>query len=63
MGPEVGPDRVVSGAADGPLRVASLQMEPRVGDPDGNLARSTALIRTAAAGGARLLVLPDYHPL
>ncbi len=43
----------------GELRVACLQMEPRVGDPAHNLARSSELIRTAAAGGARLMVLPE----
>lgn len=43
----------------GGLRVACLQMEPRVGDPAHNLARSSELIREAAAGGARLLVLPE----
>lgn len=46
-------------AAGGDLRVAVLQMEPRVGDPAHNLARSSELIRQAAAGGARLLVLPE----
>lgn len=41
------------------IRVACLQMEPRVGDRDGNLRRSLAMIEAAAADGARLLVLPE----
>lgn len=41
------------------LRVACIQMEPIVGEKARNLAASLAHIETAAAAGARLLVLPE----
>lgn len=41
------------------LRVACIQFEPRVGEREGNLERSVALIRRAAEEGARLVVLPE----
>ncbi len=41
------------------LRVACIQFEPRVGEGEGNLERSAALIRRAAEEGARLVVLPE----
>ena len=41
------------------IRVACLQMEPKIGDPDGNLRRSLELCRRAIANGAQLLVLPE----
>lgn len=39
--------------------VAGIQMEPHIGDPDGNRERSCALISQAADAGARLVVLPE----
>lgn len=45
--------------AESHLRVACLQMEPRVGQKERNLARSLDLIRGAAEAGARLAVLPE----
>ncbi|MDF3838502.1 nitrilase family protein [Cupriavidus basilensis] len=39
--------------------VASIQMEPRVGDSAGNLSRSLQMIEEAAAAGAALVVLPE----
>ena len=41
------------------LRIACVQMEPRVGERDRNVARGLELIGRAAAGGANLVVLPE----
>jgi predicted amidohydrolase len=41
------------------LRVACLQMEPRIGDKAHNLKRTLEMIGDAASAGARLLVLPE----
>ena len=41
------------------VRIACLQMEPRVGEKADNVARSLELIERAAADGARLIVLPE----
>lgn len=41
------------------IRVASIQMEPVVGEKDRNISHSVELIETAAEGGARLVVLPE----
>ncbi len=41
------------------LQVSCIQFEPVIGDVAGNLARSSALIRAAAASGSRLIVLPE----
>jgi N-carbamoylputrescine amidase len=41
------------------LQVSCIQFEPVIGDVAGNLARSCALIREAAASGTRLIVLPE----
>jgi N-carbamoylputrescine amidase len=41
------------------VTVASVQMEPRVGQKADNLARSIYLIETAAANGATVVVLPE----
>lgn len=41
------------------LRVAVVQMEPRVGEKSENVARSVAFIGEAADLGARLIVLPE----
>jgi predicted amidohydrolase len=51
------PDR--KGRQEAVVRVACVQMEPKVGDKDGNLATSLARIDAAAANGARLIVLPE----
>jgi predicted amidohydrolase len=45
--------------AESSLRVACLQMEPRVGEKERNVARSLELIENAAEAGARLAVLPE----
>lgn len=45
--------------AESRLRIACLQMEPRVGEKDRNVARGLELIGRAAAGGANLVVLPE----
>ena len=45
--------------AESKLRIACLQMEPRVGDKSSNVAKSLQLIETAAAAGAKLVVLPE----
>jgi predicted amidohydrolase len=44
---------------EAPLTVAAIQMEPRIGEVDANLARSVALIEKAAGHGAKLVVLPE----
>ena len=41
------------------IKVASIQMEPRIGQKKDNLARSLQMIETAAAEGAVLIVLPE----
>lgn len=41
------------------IRVAALQMEPRIGETTRNVGRSLDMIATAAAAGARLVVLPE----
>ena len=41
------------------LRIACVQMEPRVGQKADNLRRSLEYIEAAAAAGARLVVLPE----
>ena len=41
------------------VRIACLQMEPRVGERDRNLARSLDMIGEAAGAGAGLVVLPE----
>lgn len=45
--------------AESTLRVACLQMEPRIGEKARNLARSLELIETAARAGVQLAVLPE----
>src|SRR6476646_10010718 len=46
-------------APESALRVACLQMEPRVGEKERNLARSLEMIERAAQAGAKLAVLPE----
>lgn len=41
------------------IKVASIQMEPRIGQKKDNLARSLQMIEAAAAEGASLIVLPE----
>jgi N-carbamoylputrescine amidase len=41
------------------FRVACLQMEPRIGQKSGNVARSLELVARAAEAGANLVVLPE----
>lgn len=48
-----------SGAASEQVRVACIQMEPRIGENGQNLKRSLQLCQDAMEGGARLLVLPE----
>lgn len=45
--------------AESPVRVACIQLEPRVGQREANIADSVARIEAAASGGARLIVLPE----
>lgn len=49
----------VAVAAESPVRVACIQMEPRVGELEANIADSVSRIAAAAAQGARLIVLPE----
>lgn len=44
---------------EAPLTVASIQMEPLIGETERNVARSVTLIEEAAAKGAQLVVLPE----
>ena len=44
---------------DGKLKIAGLQMEPRILDKQGNLARCLELMEHSAAQGARLMVFPE----
>ena len=41
------------------FRIACVQMEPHIGESNGNRARSEGYIRLAAANGAKLIVLPE----
>jgi N-carbamoylputrescine amidase len=50
---------MVAQGAESQIKVAAVQMEPRVGDKEANLARTLALIEEAAALGAQLVVLPE----
>ncbi len=43
----------------GPLRVAAAQAESVSGDVEANVATAVSLVEAAAAGGARLVVLPE----
>lgn len=51
--------RLASGTSTHLITVASIQMEPRIGRKDENLARSVDLVQRAAASGATLVVLPE----
>ena len=46
-------------ASEAPVTVACVQMEPHIGDVDGNLRRSVERIVAAADQGAELIVLPE----
>jgi predicted amidohydrolase len=41
------------------IRVAGVQMTPKLGDAAGNLARCLELLNTATEGGAQLVVFPE----
>lgn len=41
------------------LRVAAIQLQPRLGDGDANLDKARLLIRQAIAEGAQWIVLPE----
>jgi N-carbamoylputrescine amidase len=49
----------MSGKTESAIRVACLQMEPKIGRKSDNLARSVELIAQAAKSGANLVVLPE----
>jgi predicted amidohydrolase len=49
----------MTASGESSVRVACLQMEPRIGDKPYNLKRTLEMIGDAAAAGARLLVLPE----
>lgn len=49
----------MTGSPTGFVRVASVQMEPQIGQTSQNLARTVELIDEAARGGARIIVLPE----
>lgn len=45
--------------AESLVKIACIQFEPRVGDKEGNVARSVRLVHQAADQGARLCVMPE----
>jgi predicted amidohydrolase len=45
--------------AESPITVACIQMEPKIGEKDTNVARSLEKIAEAAGKGAKLIVLPE----
>jgi len=47
------------GRSEALVRIACIQMEPRVGEKSANVAKSLELIGRAADGGAHLIVLPE----
>ena len=47
------------GRHEAEIRIASIQMEPIVGEKDRNIRHSVELITTAAENGAKLVVLPE----
>lgn len=49
----------MNASSESRLRVACLQMEPRIGEVQNNVARSVAMIGEAARAGATLVVLPE----
>jgi N-carbamoylputrescine amidase len=53
----LGAARKANGGAS--LRVACVQMEPHIGERDGNIERSLRFIREAARAGAEVVVLPE----
>ncbi len=50
---------MTDGAAAPTITVAAIQMEPRIGESERNIARSLDMIARAADKGATLLVLPE----
>jgi predicted amidohydrolase len=50
---------VMTSHAESTLRIACLQMEPRVGRKEANVARALELLQQAAQAGAQLAVLPE----
>lgn len=50
---------MAKGRNESEIRIASVQMEPIVGEKDRNIAHSLDLIGQAADNGARLIVLPE----
>jgi N-carbamoylputrescine amidase len=45
--------------AESPMIVACIQMEPKIGEKEANVARSLEKIAEAASNGAKLIVLPE----
>jgi N-carbamoylputrescine amidase len=45
--------------AEAAVTIACVQMEPKVGDKEGNVRKSVAMIKEASDRGARLVVLPE----
>ena len=45
--------------AESPITVACIQMEPKIGEKEANVARSLEKIGEAAGKGAKLIVLPE----
>jgi predicted amidohydrolase len=50
---------MTDGAAAPTITVAAIQMEPRIGESERNIARSLDMTARAADKGATLLVLPE----
>jgi predicted amidohydrolase len=49
----------IDSQAESPMTVACIQMQPRIGEKEANVARSLEMIAEAAAKGATLIVLPE----
>src|SRR5262249_20269206 len=57
--PRVTSQRSLAMQGESPIRVACIQIEPKIGEKKANVAHSLDRIAEAASKGARLIVLPE----